>query len=82
MMVKRIPKWSDPRSGSICHSLILLVRVLVVKAKSRTLGLARLGRKKVPSPGVLTSSSSWSSNHSTSWSAPWVGFASGSHHGW
>ena len=79
--VKRIPKWSEPKSGRTCHSRIRLANELVANVKSKTLSLIRPGRKYVPVPGVLISAKSLISNQSTNSLAPKEGFAKGSHQG-
>ena len=79
MTVKRILKWSEPRSGRTCQSIIRLANELVTSVKSKTLSLTKPGRKYVPVPGVLISAKSLTSNQSTKSLAPKEGFVKGSH---
>ena len=81
-ILNRIPKWSDPRSGTVCQSCTLSTRELVVKVRSITVGVSIWGLQKVPSPGVFSSSRLFSVIHSTKSSAPVDLLCRGSHQGW
>ena len=82
MTVKRIPKWSEPKSGRTCQSVIRLAKELVANVRSKTLSLTKPGRKYIPVLGVLISTKSLTSNQSTKSFAPKEGFIKGSYQGW